>query len=222
MSPLEYEEYVANVVRQLDFGANAIIQRNTRFEGVRQPGHYEIDVSVKFKVAEKLDFFLIVECKNWSKPVPRPVVQALAQTRDAIAAHKAAIVSPTGFSAEATKVAQVHGIALWVLSEASWSIPLGLDGSSDDHGTAVAERMAFVHLVGINSSNGQSSMALISFSDAQRIATTGTSYKHDCVGGHNVLAADNVAGVDPRTALSQIADEAAHFLGIPVTQPCRS
>ena len=44
------------------------------------------------------------------------MIQKLAQTRDAIAAHKAIVCSPSGFTQEAIKVAKAHGIALWVIA----------------------------------------------------------------------------------------------------------
>ncbi|GJH26977.1 restriction endonuclease [Caballeronia novacaledonica] len=222
MTPQAYEEFVENVVRQLDFGADTLIMRNTRFPGVRQPGHYEIDVSVRFKLAGKIDLFLIVECKNWARPVDRPVVQSLAQTRDAIGAHKAAIASPTGFSAEAMQVADVHGIALWVLSEATWSIPLGLNHPDEEHATAVAERLAFLGSVGIAAARCETPNVLIAFEDASPGIGIGTGYTHECLEGAAGIEADNIAGIDPRTACAQLADQCGRMLGIPVAPACRS
>jgi Restriction endonuclease len=63
-----------------------------------------------------LFFLLIVECKNWGRAVDRPVIQKLVQTRDAIAAHKAVVASPVGFSEEAVEVARANGVALWQIS----------------------------------------------------------------------------------------------------------
>jgi len=116
MTPRQFEDYVASVILQLDFLKSGVISRNQRFPGVRQPGQYEIDIAIKVRLSGAFDFLIIVECKNWSRPVDRPVVQKLAQTRDAIAAHKAAVVSPVGFTSEAVEVARANGIALWVLS----------------------------------------------------------------------------------------------------------
>lgn len=122
MDASQYEEYVLELVRQLEFCRNATISRNVRFVGKRQPGQYEIDIAVEVALGSVARFLLIVECKNWSRPVDRPVVQKLTQTRDAIAAHKAAIASPVGFTKEAIKVAEVHGIALWVIAPGIWSV----------------------------------------------------------------------------------------------------
>jgi hypothetical protein len=49
----------------------------------------------------------------------------LVQTREAIAAHKAAAASPVGFSREAVDVAEANRVALWVISDAQWEIIIG-------------------------------------------------------------------------------------------------
>jgi hypothetical protein len=111
----KFEGYVLELVESLDFFGNAKVSRNRRFQGKTQPGLYEIDIAVEINVEDLLAFLLIVECKDWRRPVDRPVVQKIIQTREAIAAQKAAIVSPLGFTKEAIEVAKAHGIALWVL-----------------------------------------------------------------------------------------------------------
>lgn len=124
MNAQEYENYVAELVSQLDVFSAAKIYRNKQFEGIRQPGQYEIDIGVEFFLGSSLRFLLIIECKNWGRPIDRPVVQKLIQTRDAISAHKAALVSPVGFTKEAIEVAQSHGVALWTIAEKSWDTNL--------------------------------------------------------------------------------------------------
>jgi hypothetical protein len=117
VTPQEYEDYVERVVREFDFWSRATISRNKRFPGVRQPGSYEIDIAFELSLTDLVTFRLIVECKNYTRPVTRPVVQQLAQTRDAINAQKAAVASPSGFSKEAIEVARNLGIALWVIAQ---------------------------------------------------------------------------------------------------------
>jgi Restriction endonuclease len=129
VTPKEYEAYVASVVLSFDFLAGATVSRNKRFPGIRQPGMYEIDIAVELFLSEHVFFRMIVECKNHRRPVTRPIVQQLAQTRDAIAAHKAAIASPTGFSGEAIDVARDLGIALWVMAQdVATEVIMGLTG----------------------------------------------------------------------------------------------
>jgi len=116
----QYELYVAELVRSLNFGKKGTVSVNRRYDGKRQPGSYEVDVSLEVQLATALKFWLIVECKNWKRPVDRPVVQKIAQTRDAIGADKAAIASPIGFSQEAEEVAKTLEVALWVITVREW------------------------------------------------------------------------------------------------------
>lgn len=117
MTPKEYEDYVESLISELDFWKDGQIFRNHYYPGVRQPGSYEVDIAIEIKKTDKIFLRFIVECKNWKRPVDRPVVQKLEQTRDAIGAHKAAIASPVGFTDEAIKVAKTLGISLWVIAE---------------------------------------------------------------------------------------------------------
>jgi restriction endonuclease len=113
MTPSEYEQYITDFVRQFDFCKQAKVSNNRKFQGKRQPGEYEIDIAVEINFSEIIYFLMIFECKYWNRPVDRPVIQSLAQTKDAISAHKAIAVSPNGFSEEARSVAYAHNIALW-------------------------------------------------------------------------------------------------------------
>jgi Restriction endonuclease len=113
MTSSDYEKYVTQIVRQFDFCKHAKISNNRKFQGKRQPGEYEIDIAVEVRFSEAVDFLMIIECKYWNRPVDRPVIQSVAQTKDAISAHKAVIATVQGFSKEAISVAEAHSIALW-------------------------------------------------------------------------------------------------------------
>jgi Restriction endonuclease len=113
MTSSEYEEYVTNIVRQFDFCKQAQISNNRKFQGKRQPGEYEIDIAVELNFSDIIYFLMIIECKHWNRPVDRPVIQSLAQTKDAISAHKAVVAALKGFSEEAEAVAVAHNIGLW-------------------------------------------------------------------------------------------------------------
>lgn len=119
LTSAQFEQFVEMTLQQLDFFQSSEINRNAKLAGVRQPGEYEIDIAVRAQLAGVVDFLMIIECKNWNRPVDRPLVQKLAQTRDAVSAHKAVMVSPVGFTKEAIAVADTLGIALWVLAEGS-------------------------------------------------------------------------------------------------------
>src|SRR5262245_25428095 len=113
MTSSEYEQYVTEIVRQFDFCKRAKVSNNRKFHGMRQPGEYEIDIAVEVRFSKAIYFLMIIECKYWNRPVDRPVIQSLAQTRDAISAHKAVVATVQGFSKEAISVAEAHSIALW-------------------------------------------------------------------------------------------------------------
>jgi hypothetical protein len=139
LTPSEFEQYMATLVRALDFAKTGHVYTNKLYKGIRQPGDYEIDVALEVQLAPSIKFTLIVECKNWTRPVDRPVVQKLAQTRDAISADKAAIASPVGFTKEAKEVARTLEIALWVVTVQEWIIEydngateLSLDALKED------------------------------------------------------------------------------------------
>jgi hypothetical protein len=131
MTSSEYEEYVTNIVRQFGFCKNANISNNRKFKGKRQPGEYEIDIAVEMRFTEIIYLLIIIECKHWNRPVDRPVIQSLAQTKDAISAHKAIAVASSGFSKEAESVAEAHNIGLW------WIDP---DGASSQKARSVSSK----------------------------------------------------------------------------------
>ncbi len=228
MSPSQYEEYVEELVRQLEFGSELLVERNARLPGVRQPGEYEIDVAVRVQLAGKISFLMIVECKNWSRPVDRPVVQKTVQTRDAVAAHKAAIASPVGFSEEAIEVAQANGVALWVISRTQWSIVMGLTGPGLEARIPYRQRVDFLSKLGFvasPSSRERRDLALIDWAAAHAGNAGGAwnnGFFHYSSGGSALTPGDNEPGVDPRLAMCQLADEYAHMIGVPVVPGCRS
>ncbi len=117
MDASEYEEYVEQVVNDLKLFSNAQIYRNRIYGGVTQPGKYEVDIALEVTLRDAINLRFIVECKNWKRPVTRPVVQQLSQTAYAVGAHKAAIASPVGYTKEAIAVAKSLGIALWVVAD---------------------------------------------------------------------------------------------------------
>jgi hypothetical protein len=125
MDEKAYEQYVARVVRNMSFSDKAKVYTNRRYPGIRQPGSYEIDVACELWFDDSLFFLIIVECKNWNRPVDRPEVQKLIQTRDAITAHKAAFASPVGYTKEAIQVAKANGVALWTLAEGIFGVAAG-------------------------------------------------------------------------------------------------
>lgn len=111
-----YEEYVAAIISEFKQFRKASISLNEQINGVRQPGKYEIDIIIRLLIGDFLSLNIIVECKHWKRKIDRPVVQKFIQTRDAISADKAIIVSPKGFTKEAIEVAKNNGVALWIIT----------------------------------------------------------------------------------------------------------
>ncbi|MEC0234850.1 restriction endonuclease [Paenibacillus kribbensis] len=117
MNSREYEDFVEETLKCLDFFNNSSIYRNKKYQGVRQAGSYEIDIAFETEIHNMIKFTLIVECKYHGRPITRPIVQNLHQTKEAINAQKGALVSPIGFTKEAIEVADNLGISLWVISK---------------------------------------------------------------------------------------------------------
>ncbi|MEA2561257.1 MAG: hypothetical protein QOH06_2761 [Acidobacteriota bacterium] len=203
----EYEGYVAEVLGNLDVFPGAVVYRNRNFEGVRQPGSYEIDIAIEFFAGEALRFLLIVECKNWKRPVDRPVVQKLAQTRDAVAAHKAAIASPVGFTSEAIEVAKVHGIALWVVASGDWLVILAAPHPVHFERLYYHLRIGFLEAMGFKSefevaSDVHDHCALMDFA---AVISGGPEFKVQGYGGSAFPPGSLEEGIDPGTAGFQVA-----------------
>jgi hypothetical protein len=203
MTPNEYEEFVAEVVRQLEVGPNVILRRNHDYYGVRQAGKYEIDISLEIAWGGMLKMLVIIECKRWERPVDRPVVQKLIQTRDAIAAQKAAIASPTGFSRESIEVARDNGIALWVLSKAQRITINGISASFLTR-RSYQKRRTFLEQINFSLAGKTFDRTLISFASARML--NDASFQHEWFVGNAVGPGANEQGVDPRLASSAIAD----------------
>jgi len=215
MNAKEYEQYVTKLVKGLDFFKSGTIYTNKRFPGVRQPGEYEIDVAVEMSLGDVASFLLIIECKNWKRPVDRPVIQKLAQTRDAIAAQKAAVVSPVGFSNEAVEVAKVHGIALWVIAEGTWSCIMGMMGPPPWKWEYESLRLGLLESLGITPpeiSMEHFISTIVKFSAISSMPEGDAPWRkrkcsYGCVTGSAVTDHASTPGVDNQTALSQIAND---------------
>lgn len=158
---------------------------------------------------------VIIECKNLGRRVDRPVVQKLVQTRDAIAAHKAVIASPKGFSDEAIDVARANGVALWVLSEAVWTTVHGMS-NNPQRTRAYHRRKDFLEELGFSFESLLDQKALISAQAA--VEAAGGSLQHSCLRGSGASEGANEPGVDSRLASSEIADLCAQLLGIEAPQ----
>lgn len=74
-------------------------------------GVYQIDVYAEF-TALSVRFKVIGECKRYSRPIEREKVVALADKARSLGAHKAILMSTSGFQSGACEYAKKHGVAL--------------------------------------------------------------------------------------------------------------
>jgi hypothetical protein len=157
LTPKEYEQLVAeNVTSDFASFENAELYRNKRFEGIRQPGKYEIDVAVRISIAGAVDYLTIFECKHLNRKVDRPIVQKLIQTRDAISAHKCVVVTNKGYTEEAIQVARANGVGLWLIGKDTRVTIMGFSGPEDIIYKIVEFRNAFARIIGYKINSGNS------------------------------------------------------------------
>jgi restriction system protein len=79
-------------------------------------GQYRIDATIRFSQLG-VQFVVLVECKDHTRPVEREDVQVLADKKRAVGAHKAILFSTNGYQRGAIEYARSHGIALVRLVE---------------------------------------------------------------------------------------------------------
>lgn len=101
----EYQELVALVAKALD--PNAEIKTGQWVEG--PDGNREVDVEVRGTVDGKKNFVLI-ECKDWKRPVDVQAIDALDSKRLDLSADAAIIYSNSGFTKTALRKAERVGI----------------------------------------------------------------------------------------------------------------
>lgn len=76
----------------------------------------QFDVVIRFKF-HFYDYLVLIECKDWTRPVKVEKVDAFVTKSRAAKANKAIMVSASGFQDGARKVARENGIELFKLSE---------------------------------------------------------------------------------------------------------
>lgn len=101
----EYQELVALVATALD--TSAVIKTGQWIEG--PDGNREVDVEVRGTVDGK-NHFVLIECKDWKRPVDVQAVDALDSKRQDLSANAAFIFSNSGFSQKALRKAKRVGI----------------------------------------------------------------------------------------------------------------
>ncbi len=103
----EYQELVAMVARALD--PNAEIKTGQWVEG--PDGDRDVDVEVRGTVDGK-NHFVLIECKDWKRPVDVQAIDALDSKRLDLSADATIIYSNSGFTKTALRKAERVGIDL--------------------------------------------------------------------------------------------------------------
>lgn len=101
----EFENIVASVFRQ--FADTATVTENDRILG-RSGELRQIDVSLRTSVVGS-ELLVIVECKDYSRPVSQGRIDELIGKMEDVGAAKAVLVSDSGFTTGAVKRAEANG-----------------------------------------------------------------------------------------------------------------
>lgn len=114
MTPAEFEEFVVATFEQTrPLVEDLTITLHEKVTGV--DGKYDFDATVRYRFGG-MDFLVVVEAKHQRYPVKRDVVQTLHAKMQSVGAHKAVIVATAPYQRGALRYAEVHGIALVVVT----------------------------------------------------------------------------------------------------------
>lgn len=117
---------ILNAKIQADVAPNATVESNKRILG-KSGRQRQIDVAI----TEKIGLFpvlIVLECKNYRRPVGIAGVEAFATKIDDVGAQHGVMVSAKGFDAGARAVADQHSITLLThrdATEADWNRVVG-------------------------------------------------------------------------------------------------
>jgi hypothetical protein len=114
MKPDEYERFVTAFCQELATTDGVDVLRGKEFIGRVSGRTIKVDASFEVSVLGSR-VLVIVECKNYSNPVPVDDIEEFHSKLDDIGAHKGIVVTTTGFQDGALKVAKGRGIALAIL-----------------------------------------------------------------------------------------------------------
>jgi hypothetical protein len=110
----EYELFIKSHFEKALFKSlkkRILIQHQRDHEAI-DGSTFNIDLSYTFE-AGGLRYLTIIECKNWKNPVGRDQVMTFESKRQSLKAHKAVIVTATGFQRGAIEYAENNNIGLY-------------------------------------------------------------------------------------------------------------
>ena len=110
LTPEEFEKEVESLLREAGQDLRDFRVKRRQVLSATD-GTYEIDIAARF-IALGTEFLVLVECKRYSSPVKRQVVQVLHDNLRAMGAQKGMLFATSGFQKGAIIYAKEHRIAL--------------------------------------------------------------------------------------------------------------
>ncbi len=120
----KFEEFVASIQKRLTPHARVI--HNEKIIG-KSGTPRQIDIAVRYKLGQ-FDVLVIIDCKDWSKPVDIADVGAFIDMVEDVSANKGAIICNAGFTDGAKNRALEKGIDLFRVIDAKnidWPVYIG-------------------------------------------------------------------------------------------------
>jgi hypothetical protein len=113
----EWKEFEALVKRIHDtLHKGATITSNEHLPGRLTKSRHQIDITIRYSLGG-VNLLLVVECKNWNKPIDSPEVSAFAGAIRDVGADGGFMVSKMGFSEGARNMAQSENIRLFTVED---------------------------------------------------------------------------------------------------------
>lgn len=121
MNPEEYELSVRHMLLQNINPEGTAVHHRRKYEGKRSGYKHEIDLSFELDLAGT-NILVLVECKAYKRPVGVEEILEFASRIEDIAAHKGILISTSGFTAGACKIAKSKGIACVRAFAGEWAV----------------------------------------------------------------------------------------------------
>jgi hypothetical protein len=92
ITPEDFEKLVKQWFEECSGGLELFnVSHRKKLNG--KDGEYEIDIAIQFQIFDGAKIDVIVECKKYSYPIERSLVQILKDKKESIGAHKAILIS---------------------------------------------------------------------------------------------------------------------------------
>lgn len=103
----KFEQLTYDLQKQLADDSEVLLDQ--KIKGFESETDRQIDILVKKKIGQ-YDILVVIECKDYKRPVDVSTVEAFVTKLRDVRANKGAIISGKGFSKAATSLAAKHGI----------------------------------------------------------------------------------------------------------------